>query len=122
MRREKRFEFARRHYILPANPTEVRRFRCSFRGRGYFEPYEENREERRKEITAAHWAIARLSSKGYMRVIVATYFDRLLERASEVEGITPIVIYTPDAAEGTSPLPHSGCTIVKVNGDYLDTV
>ncbi len=69
-----------------------------------------------------HRAIAGLCSKGYIRVIVTTYFDRLLERALEVEGMTPIVKDTPDAAEGTSPLPHSGCTIVKVNGDYLDTV
>jgi len=51
----------------------------------------------------------------------ATRADRLLERALEVEGTAPIVIDTPDAAEGTPPLPHSGCTVVKANGDYLDT-
>jgi phosphoglycolate phosphatase-like HAD superfamily hydrolase len=117
-----RFESARRLYILPANPVEVRRFRCLYRGQGYFEPYEADREEKRKELTAAHRAIARLCSKGYVRVIVTTNFDRLLERALEVEGITPIVIDTPDAAECTSPMPHSGCTVLKVNGDYLDTV
>lgn len=39
----------------------------------------------------------------------------------EVEGTAPIIIDTPDAAEGTLPLPHSGCTVVKANGDYLDT-
>ena len=39
----------------------------------------------------------------------------------EVEGIAPIVIDTPDAAEDTPSLPHPGCTVVKVNGDYLDT-
>jgi hypothetical protein len=94
----------------------------SSRGQGYFEPYEENRQERRKEITVAHRAIARLCSKGYIRVIVITYFDRLLDRASEVEGMTLIVKDTPDASECTSPLPHSGCTVVKVNGHYLDTV
>jgi hypothetical protein len=94
----------------------------SSRGQGYFEPYEENRQARRKEITVAHRAIARLYSKGYIRVIVTTYFDRLLKRALDVEGMTPIVKDTPDAAEGTSPLPHSGCSVVKVNGDYLETV
>lgn len=52
----------------------------------------------------------------------ATRADRLLERALEVEGRAPMVIDTPDAAEGTLPLPHSGCTVVKVNGDYLETV
>jgi NAD-dependent SIR2 family protein deacetylase len=100
----------------------VRRFRCSCRGQGYLESYEENREERRKELTAAHRTIARLSLKGHVRVLVTANFDGLLERALEVEGITPIVIDTPDAAECTSPMPHSGCTIVKVNGDYLETV
>jgi len=88
---------------------------------GYFEPDEEEREEGKKEPTAAHRAIARLCSKGYVRVIVTTNFDRLLERALEAEGVSPIVIDTPDAAEGAPPLQHSGCTVVKANGDYLDT-
>ena len=48
-------------------------------------------------------------------------FYRLLERVLELEGIIPIVIDTPDA-EGTLPLPHSGFTVVKVNGDYLEIV
>jgi hypothetical protein len=95
---------------------------CSCRGQGYLEPFEEDREEKRKELTAVHRAIARLCSKRYVRVIVSTNFDRLLRRALEIEGITPIVIDTSDAAECTSPIPHSGCTIVKVNGDYLETV
>jgi NAD-dependent SIR2 family protein deacetylase len=43
------------------------------------EPYEEDREERRKELTAAHRAIARLSLKGHVRVIVTANFDGLLE-------------------------------------------
>jgi hypothetical protein len=34
----------------------------------------------------------------------------------------PVNIDTPDAAECTSSLPHSGCTVVKVNGDYIDIV
>ena len=78
---------------------------------------------RREEgLIAAHRTIVRLCLKGYVRVIVTTNFDRLLERALEIEGITPIVIDMPDAAECTSPMLHSGCTVVKVNDDYLDTV
>lgn len=87
----------------------------------YFEPDEEDREEGRKEPTEAHRAIARLCSKGYVRVLVITNFDKLLERALEAEGVFPIVIDTPFAVEGAPPLQHSGCTVVKVNGDYLDT-
>ena len=52
---------------------------------------------------------------------MTTNFDRLLERALEAVGVAPIVIDTPDAAEGAPPLQHSACTVVKVNGDYLDT-
>jgi hypothetical protein len=87
----------------------------------YFEPDEEDREEGRKEPTEAHRAIARLCSKGYVRVLVTTNFDKLLERALEAEGVFPIVIDTPFAVDGAPPLQHSGCTVVKVNGDYLDT-
>jgi hypothetical protein len=36
-------------------------------------------------------------------------------------GIEPVVISTGDAALGTLPLAHSLYTIIKVNGDYLDT-
>jgi hypothetical protein len=87
----------------------------------YFEPDEEDREEGRKEPTAAHRAIARLCSNGYVRVLVTTNFDRRLERALEAEGIFPIVIDTPHALDGAPPLQHASCTVVKVNGDYLDT-
>lgn len=48
--------------------------------RGYFEP------------TAAHRAIARLVKGGYVRVIVTTNFDRLLEHALDEVGVTPTVI------------------------------
>ena len=88
---------------------------------GYFEPDEQEREEGKKLPTAAHQAIARLCSTRHARIILTTNFDRLLERALEAEGVSPVVIDTPDAADGASPLQHSGCTVVKVNGDYLDT-
>jgi len=59
--------------------------------------------------------------KGYIKVIVTTNFDKLLEGAIESKGITPIVISTPDAAEGALPVGQEKCTIIKVHGDYLDT-
>lgn len=69
----------------------------------------------------AHHAIARLVARGYIRVIVTTNFDRLLEKAFEESGITATPIYTPEAAQGALPLAHSPCTIIKPNGDYLGT-
>lgn len=87
----------------------------------YFEPDEEDREEGRKLPTKAHRAIARLCAEGYVRVVLTTNFDRLLEQALDADGVFPTVIDTPDAVEGASPLQHAGCTVVKINGDYLDT-
>jgi hypothetical protein len=86
----------------------------------YFEPTEEEREEGVKTPTGAHRAIAHLAAKGYVRVIVTTNFDKLMERALEAEGVNPVVVSTPDAAEGAPPVQHADCTIVKVHGDYLD--
>lgn len=88
--------------------------------RGYFEPNEEERERGVKLPTAAHRAIAGLVKDGYVRVVITTNFDRLLEHALEDEGIVPTVIASADAAEGALPLVHTPCTVVKIHGDYLD--
>lgn len=87
---------------------------------GYFEPTEDERREGRKLPTAAHRAIAELVAKGYIRVIVTTNFDRLLEQALTDIGVQPSVIANADAATGAIPLVHSNCTLIKVHGDYLD--
>lgn len=89
--------------------------------KSYFEPTEEEREQGLKLPTPAHKAIAGLVSKGYIKVIITTNFDRLLEKALEEAGVTPVVISTPDGVDGAIPLTHSNCTIIKVNGDYLDS-
>ena len=89
--------------------------------RGFFEPTDEERAEGRKRPSPAHAAIARLISKGYIRLVVTTNFDRLLEQALAEIGIQPVVISTADAVRGALPLAHSPCSIIKINGDYLDT-
>jgi hypothetical protein len=86
----------------------------------YFEPNENERSEGRKLPTAAHRAIAELVSKGYIQVIITTNFDRLLEQALVDLAVQPSVITSPDAAQGALPLTHARCTLIKVNGDYLD--
>lgn len=88
--------------------------------REYFEPSAAERDEGRKLPTKAHRAIARLVRDGYIRVIVTTNFDHLLEDAIRAEGVEPTVISTPDAVEGAVPLVHARCVILKVHGDYLD--
>ncbi len=90
--------------------------------RGYFEPEgEDEREQGVKVPTEAHKAIAELVANGQVRVILTTNFDRLLEKALEAADITPTVISTPEAVEGTMPLQHNACSIIKLHGDYLDT-
>jgi SIR2-like protein len=100
---------------LAASPAERSRLL-----RAYFEPTEDEREQGLKLPTAAHRAIARLVARGYVRVIVTTNFDRLLELALEAEGVVPTVIATPDAVAGALPTAHTPCTIIKLHGDYLD--
>lgn len=68
-------------------PTERAQLMKSF-----FEPTDEEKEIGWKPPTKAHLAIARLAKEGYVRVILTTNFDRLLEKAFELEGITPQVI------------------------------
>jgi len=87
---------------------------------GYFEPNEDEIEEGKKKPTPAHRAIAKLVAQGYIRVILTTNFDKLIETALRDENIEPVVINTPDAAEGAAPLVHQRCVVVKLHGDYLD--
>jgi hypothetical protein len=89
--------------------------------RGYFEPTEAEREASQKVPTRAHHAIARLVADGYIRVIVTTNFDRLMEMALESAGVVPSVIASADSILGAVPLTHSKCTLIKVHGDYRDT-
>lgn len=89
--------------------------------RQHFEPTEEERSRGLKVPTKAHRAIASLAAAGYLRVLVTTNFDRLLETALTEAGVVPTVISTADAAVGALPLIHNRCTVVKLHGDYLDS-
>ena len=88
--------------------------------RGYFEPSAAEREEGAKQPTAAHRAIAALAAKGFVRVILTTNFDRLIETALDDAGVTPTVLSTPAQVQGSLPLVHTRCCVVKLHGDYLD--
>ncbi|MEJ2794961.1 SIR2 family protein [Iodobacter sp. LRB] len=88
--------------------------------RSYFEPTPEEQEDGWKQPTKAHRAIAQLVADGYIRVIVTTNFDRLMERALDELGIAAQVLSTPDQIAGALPLVHQPHCIIKVHGDYLD--
>lgn len=87
---------------------------------GLMKPYFEPVGEERPKPTKAHYAIAKLAKNGYLKVILTTNFDRLLETALEEESITPQVIRFDDDIKGATPLVHSDLTVIKINGDYLD--
>ncbi len=86
----------------------------------YIEPTPQDREEGRKLPTAAHYAIAGLVQSGYVRVVVTTNFDRLLEGAMRERGVEPTVVASVDALNGAEPLTHSNCYLLKLHGDYKD--
>lgn len=87
----------------------------------YFELAEENDDQSYKKPTKAHKAIAQMIKEGYIRVVITTNFDRLLEMALTEVGIVSDVISTSNQLEGALPLIHSKCTVIKINGDYMDT-
>jgi hypothetical protein len=86
----------------------------------YIEPDEDDRAEGKKLPTAAHHAIARLVRDGFIKVIVTTNFDRLLENALREAGVEPTVISSVDTLSGAEPITHSSCYVLKVHGDYKD--
>jgi SIR2-like domain len=88
----------------------------------YIEASEEDRDEGRKIATAAHHAIAELVRRGYIRVIITTNFDRLIESALREVGVEPTVVASVDALSGAEPIAHSTCSILKLHGDYKDAI
>ena len=89
--------------------------------REYWEPTKDEGDERGTEPTAAHHAIAALAARGFIRVIITTNFDRLMERALSTAGVEATVLSTEDQIRGAQPLIHIGCCVLKVHGDYHDT-
>jgi hypothetical protein len=61
----------------------------------------------RNFLTAAHHAIAGLVRDGYVRVILTTNFDRLLENALREVGVEPTVVTSVDSLSGAELLTHS---------------
>jgi hypothetical protein len=100
---------------LASSPEERRSILHS-----YIEPTEQDRNEGRKVPTAAHHAIADLVRGGYIRVIITTNFDRLMENALRERGIEPTIVSSIDALGGAEPITHSACYILKLHGDYKD--
>jgi phosphoserine phosphatase len=100
---------------LASSPEERRSILHS-----YIEPTAGDRQEGRKVPTGAHKAIADLVRAGYIRVIITTNFDRLIENALRERGVEPTVVASIDALSGAEPITHSACYVLKLHGDYKD--
>ncbi len=90
--------------------------------RTYWEPNEQEREEGAKQPTTVHRSIAQLVAEGFVKVIITTNFDRLIEKALENAEVVPVptVLSSPDDVKGMRPLIHTPCCVFKIHGDYLD--
>ena len=89
--------------------------------KGFFEPDENEKELGWKKPTIAHSSLARLIKNGYVKVILTTNFDRLMEEALGLEGVSFQVVQDESDLDKIVPLQHSTVpTIVKINGDYID--
>lgn len=84
----------------------------------FFEPTPEEREDGKKQPTAAHHAIARLVQHGAIRLILTTNFDLLTEAALRQAGIEPVVVSTSSAIAGMAPLHAQQCAVMHLHGDY----
>ncbi|WP_144489416.1 SIR2 family protein [Bacillus thuringiensis] len=86
----------------------------------FFEPNEHD-DDNAKKPTIAHKKIAQLVKDGYIKVIVTTNFDRLMEQSLDELNIPYQTLYHDSDIEGMKPLVHANCTILKIHGDYRDT-
>lgn len=87
----------------------------------YFEPTDEEIKLGIKTPTKAHKSIASLVKRGFIKIIITTNFDRLIEKALHEVNIDPIVVKSSDDVESVPPLAHlKNPLIIKLNGDYLD--
>lgn len=84
----------------------------------FFEAREDERGEGQRVPGPAHHAIAKLVERRFVRVIVTTNFDHLIEQALDAAGIAHQVVASASSIQGMEPLPHARCTVIKLHGDY----
>lgn len=99
-------------------PKPIERRGCLAR---FIEPSKEDEEKGLKKPTVAHRSIARMMKEEFVRIVVTTNFDGLLEQALAEENVTADVIYNPNHVLGSRPLSHPRPIIIKVHGDYRDS-
>ncbi|MDI2090896.1 hypothetical protein [Commensalibacter oyaizuii] len=74
-----------------------------------------------KVLIDAHHAIVKLVKGVFIKVIITTNFNRLLEQALQARGITPVVIASENDLKGQKSLDHVSCFLFSVTQyNYID--
>lgn len=89
--------------------------------RYYYEPTDEDRLLQRKLPSTFHFNLARSLAHTSGQIIITTNRDRLIEWGLAKLGITPQIIKDEGDLAQITPLEHTKCTLIKLNGDYLDS-
>lgn len=71
--------------------------------------------------TSAHASLAQLCAGGYVRVVLTTNFDNLLEQALDAAHVTFNVLATEHQIRAREPLAHAPVSVIKLHGDYRST-
>ena len=88
--------------------------------RYYYEPTDEDRLLHRKLPSGFHRQLAQSISNSMGQIMITTNRDRLIEWGLAELGITPQVISQHQDLTTLIPVQHIKCTLIKLNGDYLD--
>jgi type III secretion system FlhB-like substrate exporter len=91
--------------------------------RGVLVPYIEGGNDADQEPpqpTEAHSAIADLVKRGYIRIILTTNLDRLMERALHEISVDFDVISSEGGFDGAPAVHRTSCLVAKLHGDYRE--
>ena len=86
----------------------------------YFMASDDDNEAGSKQPTAAHKAVAVSVKAGWIKVVITTNFDRLIEHALDAAGVDYQVISRPEAIKASTPLAHARVTVIKLHGDWTN--
>lgn len=73
------------------------------------------------EPSQAHYELAQLVKDDYIKVIITTNFDPLMEKALDDKNVTYHSVTSDEEIENTPPREHTGCYILKLHGSWERT-
>lgn len=100
------------HYGDVLNELEPTPASRQARLRKYFEP-----ASTALSPEGAHQKLAELCDQGFIKVILTTNFDPLIENTLTAKGVVNQSI-TPQTISGMTPIVHTKVTVIKIHGDY----